>query len=202
MTERGSNKRDEAATRRRWVSLAETVAIAGVFIAGLTLYLSYVEKREDRAEQAATKQEQTRAGNVVTLRAAREKGGNRLVLTDAAHSIDSIDVTFPSKLGVQTHEAVVTPVIEADWVKGEMLTLTDGGKDKANGKLPVLIVSTFWDGETKRTDRAIYDVVWRTEGQFLGGRAFKLEGLVLRERGGDQKRLDAIWKTAAPKPDK
>ena len=195
-------RHDEAATRRRWVSLAETVAIAGVFIAGLTLYFSWVEKREDRREQAAAKQEQTRAGNVVTLRATREKGGNRLLLADSGHQIDSVDVTFPSSLGVQPHEAVVAPAIEADWVKGEMLTLTDGGSDKTSGKLPVLIASTFWDGETKRVDRAIYDVIWKTEGQFLGGRAFKLEGLVLRERGGDQRRLDAIWKKIAPKPEK
>lgn len=195
------HRHDEAATRRRWVSLAETVAIAGVFIAGLTLYFSWVEKREDRAEQAAAKQAEQRAGNVVTLRATRAKGGKRLLLSDSAHQIDSIDVTFPSQLGVQQQEAVAKPAIEADWVKGEMLTLTDGGKDNAKGKLPVLIASTFWDGETKRTDRAIYDVVWATEGKLIMGREFKLEGLVLRERGGDQRRLDAIWKKVAPRKD-
>lgn len=190
--------RDQA-TRRRWISLAETVAIAGVFIAGLTLYLSWVEKRDDRAQQAAAKQAETRAGSVVTLRATREKGGARLVLADSAHPVDSVDVSFPSALGVQPREAVLKPEIEADWVKGEMLTLTDGGEDEASGKLPVLIASTYWDGDTKRTDRAIYDVVWKTEGQMLAGRAFKLEGLMLRERGGDQRRLDAIWKKVAPR---
>ena len=111
-------------------------------------------------------------------------------------------MTFPLALGVLTQEAVLKPAIEADWIKGEMLTLTDGGEDEASGRLPVLIASTYWDGDTKRTDRAIYDVIWRTEGQMLAGRAFKLEGLVLRERGGDQARLDAIWKQTAPKPKK
>lgn len=191
---------EQARTRRRWISLAEAVAVAGVLIAGLTLYTSWSDKREERAEQAATKQAGSHAASVITLRATREKSGGRLMLADAAHPVDSIDVTFPTILGVQAQEAVLKPVIEADWVKGKMLALTDGGEDKATGRLPVLIASTFWDGETKRTDRAIYDLVWRTEGQLLAGRAFKLEGLVLRERGGSQARLDAIWKQIAPKP--
>ena len=194
-----SETADQAATRRRWVTLAEVVAVAGVLIAALTLYLSWSDKQEERAEAAAAKQAEGKAASVVTLRATREGGGDTLTLADTAHPVDSIDVTFPSALGVSTQEAVLKPAIEADWVKAPMLTLTDGGKDEATGRLPVLIASTFWDGDTKRTDRAIYDVIWKTEGQMLAGRAFKLEGLVLRERGGSQKRLDAIWQQTAPK---
>lgn len=201
MSNTGQETPDQARTRRRWISLAEVVAVAGVLIAGVSLYLSWSDKREERAEAAAVKQAEGRAASVVTLRASREKGGQRLTLADPAHPVDAIDVTFPSDLGVQSQEAVLKPAIDADWVKGEMLTLTDGGKDEANGRLPVLIASTFWDGDTKRTDRAIYDVIWRTKGQMLAGRDFKLEGVVLRERGGDQKRLDAIWKTVAPRKD-
>ena len=45
---------DQARTRRRWITLAEVVAVAGVVIAALTLYLNVSDRRADRAERAAT----------------------------------------------------------------------------------------------------------------------------------------------------
>lgn len=195
-----SETREQAATRRRWISLAEAVAVAGVLIAGISLYLNWADKREERAELAAAKSVQTRAASVITLRPTSEKSGDRVTLADPQHPVDSITVTFPAALGVQTQEAVLKPAIDADWIKDEMLKLTDGGADEQSGRLPVMIASTFWDGDVKRVDRAIYDVIWKTNGQLLGGRAFNLEGAVLRERGGSQKRLDALWKQVEPKP--
>ncbi len=191
---------DQARTRRRWITLAEAVAVAGVLIAALTLYLSWSEKRDERAEKAATAQAETKAASVITLRATRPKGGERLELADAAHPVDSIDVTFPTALGVSAQTGLVKPVIEAGWVKSELLDLA---KDRKSGRLPVLITSTFWEGADKRTDRAIYDVAWERDGGGMGGLlgdGLKLEGMALRERGGSQARLDAIWTQIAPKP--
>lgn len=187
---------EQAQTRRRWITLAEAVAVAGVLIAALTLYLSWSDKRDERAEQAASRQAQTRTASVITLRGTRAKGGERLELADPAHPVDTITVTFPTALGVGVKEAALKPAIEADWPAAPLRDLTDG---KATGRVPVLIASTFWDGETKRIDRAIYDVIWSIEDGLLG-RDFKLDGLMLRERGGSQARLDAIWKQVAPKP--
>lgn len=191
---------DQAATRRRWITLAEAVAVTGVLIAALTLYLSWSDKREERAEKAAAAQSEGKAATVVTLRASQAKGGERLDLADPAHPIDGIDIAFPTPLGVTAQTGLVRPTIEAEWFKKALLDAT--GDAKA-GKLPVLITSTMWEGDTKRTGRAIYDVAWKREAGGLGGLlgdGLKLEGMALRERGGDQARLDTIWKQTAPKP--
>lgn len=186
---------EQAATRRRWISLAEAVAVAGVLIAAISLYLSWSDKREERAEKAAAAQTETKAASVITLRAAVAKGGERLDLADAAHPVDGVDVAFPTALGVSAQTGLVKPAIEAGWVKDQLLSAAG---DTKSGRLPVLITSTFWEGEVKRTDRAIYDVAWRSEGG-LFGHSLKLDGMALRERGGSQARLDALWKASAKK---
>jgi hypothetical protein len=187
---------DQAATRRRWISLAEVVAVAGVVIAALSLYLSWADKREERAEKAAAVQQETRKAAVITLRATRAKGGERLEVADSAHPVDTVDIAFPTPLGVSAQTGLVKPVIDAKWIEGPVLDLDKS--DKARGRVPVLITSTFWEGDTKYTAPAIYDVAWKADGG-LFGRSLKLEGLSLRERGGSQARLDAIWKQIAPK---
>ncbi len=189
---------EQAAPRRRWISLAEAVAVAGVLIAAISLYLSWSDKREERAEKAAAAQTETKAASVITLRATVAKSGERLDLADTAHPVDGVDVAFPAALGAPAQTALVKPVIEAGWIKDPLLTAAGNAK---SGRLPVLITSTFWEGEVKRTDRAIYDIAWRSEGG-LFGHSLKLDGMALRERGGSQARLDAIWKQVAPKPNK
>lgn len=187
---------DQAATRRRWITLAEAVAVAGVLIAALTLYLSWSDRREERAAQAASARQEMRKASVITLRATRARDGERLALADSAHPVDSIDVAFPAALGVPSQDGLVEPAIEARWIEDALLALNK--RDKARGRLPVLITSTFWEGETRRTAGAIYDVAWKADGG-LFGRSLKLEGMALRERGGNQSRLDAIWRRVAPK---
>jgi len=56
----------------------------------------------------------------------------------------------------------------------------------------------YFDGDTTRSASGIYDVIWKTEGRMLRGRALKLEGLRVRQRGGDQAKLDAIWAKEKP----
>lgn len=184
---------DQARTRRRWITLAEAVAVAGVIIAALSLYLGWADRQEERAEKAAAAQSQTKAASVITLRATRAKDGARLDLADAAHPVDGVDIAFPTALGTSAQTGLVKPAVEAKWLKPG----TDNAK---TGRVPILITSTFWEADVKRTDRAIYDVAWRKDNGLFGD-SVKLEGMALRERGGSQARLDAIWKTIAPKPD-
>ena len=60
----------------------------------------------------------------------------------------------------------------------------------------VLITASYVDGDVTRTARGIYDVLWSTHGRMLRGRALELTGLRLRQRGGDQAALDALWPRA------
>ena len=107
-------------------------------------------------------------------------------------------IAFPKALGVATQRPAGEPAIEAKPFAGALLKLTDGGADDRSGRLPVLVTASYLDGDATRTARGIYDVIWRTRGRLLQGRALELTGLRLRRRGGDQAALDAAWAREKP----
>ena len=190
---------EAAATRRRWVSLAELVGVAGLVIAALGLWLSYSDRRADETAKQAEQAIEAKVRTLVMLKATGS--GDSLTLLDAAHDVQTIDVTFPKSLGVAGQKQI-DPKIEASWMAEPILKLTDNGPDTVEGRVPVLVVASYWDADVERHDSAIYDVTWKTEGRFLQGRALKLTGLKLRERTKSTARLDAIWATEKPKPSK
>jgi hypothetical protein len=194
------DRAEAAATRRRWVTLAEVVGVAGLIIAALSLWMSWSDRRADEQEKQAEKASESKARTLVLLTATPEHGGARLALKDEAHAIQSIDVRFPAALGVSAQTSVLEPHIQSDWFADAILKATDGGPDAREGRLPVLITSSYWDADKQRSDSAIYDVVWQTEGRVLRGRTLRLKGVVLRERTSQPARLEAIWAREKPKP--
>ncbi len=192
-------RKDAAATRRRWVSLAEAVAVAGVIIGALTLWMSWSDRRSDEAAKVATETAEAREKARVDLSATVEDGGRTLALKDERHDLSDAVVAFPKSLGIATQRPSGDPAIDADWFAKPLLTLTDGGPDERTGRLPVLLTVRYWDGDTARTATGIYDVVWKTEGRMMRGRALTLQGLRLRQRGGSQAQLEAAWAREKPK---
>ena len=197
MTERGSETADQANTRRRWITLAEVVAVAGVLIAALTLYNGWADRRADQADRAAAQAGEARERSRIDLTASVKDGGKTLVLSDDKHDLRDMTVTFPKALGVATQSPAET-AIDAGWFDAPMLKLTDGGADDRTGRLPVLIGVTYWDGDVARTSTGIYDIVWRTHGRTIFGRSFKVEGLRLRQRTGTAAMLEAAWTREKP----
>lgn len=191
-------KAEAAATRRRWITLGEVVAVAAVVISGLTFWNSWAERRdaaaERQAERAAESKEKA-VGGAVLLTGAAQDDGATLALSDPAHRIQQIEVRFPKALGVPARTSVLEPEIDAEWIAEPLLKMTDGGPDRREGRLPVAITASYWGAETQRQSTAIYDLVWRTEPRTLQGRALKLRGVILRERvsGNGQARIDAMW---------
>lgn len=193
-----AERQEAAATRRRWITLAEVVAVAGVIIAALTLYNSWSERRDAEAEKVAAQASAAGERTRIDLTATVKDGGDALLLRDARHEIQDVTVTFPKAIGVSPQHAGADPEIEADWFGAPLLKLTDHGTDDRTGRLPVLVTVQYFDGDATRTGSGIYDLVWKTEGRFLRGRALKLEGLRVRERGGSQARVDALWGREKP----
>lgn len=193
-------KAEAAATRRRWINLGEFVAVAGLIIALLGLYLNWTDRREDAAEKQVATAKAERESARFELRAVAAAKGTALTLQhDDRHPIRDATVSFPTELGIGSKDTVADQ-IERGWFERALLKVTDGGPDARSGRLPVLIVLTYWDGDTPRTTRGIYDIGWKTqEGTFPFGRTLKLESLRLHELGGDQKRLDALWAAERPK---
>lgn len=202
-TERAVAKAEAAATRRRWLTLAEVVAIAGVVIAGLTLWNNWQGREADQAAQRAAATQAASAAHangVVTLTATSKHDGEMLALKDAQHNIQSIEVRFPTALGVAPQSSTVDLTIESGWFDKALLDATAKGPDDQSGRLPVLITADYWDGEQHMSDAAIYDVIWQTHGRLLRGRALELKGIVLERRHGvTQTAVDALWKARKPK---
>ncbi len=190
---------EAAATRRRWINLGEFIAVAGLIIAAVSLYLNWSDRRADDADKQIAAVKAARNEARFDIRAVATANGGALVLQhDDRHPIRDATVTFPGDLGVGSKDTVGDS-IDRGWFEQALLKASDSGPDKAGGRLPVLIALTYWDGDTPRTARGIYDIGWRTEGRFLLGRSLKLESLRLHELGGDQRRLDVIWAAEKPK---
>jgi hypothetical protein len=198
MTETREDRKEAAATRRRWVTLAEVVAVAGVLIAALTWWQGWSDRRADQADKAATAAEQARERGRVDLTATVRDNGRELLLADAAHEISEATVTWPSALTSEVQRPPAEPVVAIAPVERALLKATDGGADDRSGRVPALVSVTYLDGDVRRTASSIYDVIWRTEGRVLRGRTIRFEALRLRERGGTARRLDAIWAREKP----
>lgn len=187
---------DQARTRRRWITLAELVAVAGVVIAALTLYLNVSDRHADQAARAAAAQKDAQAASRVELTGTVD--GDAIALKDPRHDITDTTILFPKALGVG-RQSPVEPRIDAEIFRKPLLKLTDGGPDAQTGRLPVLITTRYWDGDATRSARGLYDVIWRTHGRRLFGRALTLEGFRLRQTGGDVAALERAWKAAKPR---
>lgn len=183
----------DQATRRRWVTLAEVVGLAGVLIAAVSLWMSWSDRQQDQAERSADKAQVAKAQTVVRLRGTVASHGKTVTLADATQQVETVDVTFPAALHVPPRSGIVPPRIETEWFQAALLKATDGGADAQEGHLPVLIVSHWADADATRRDTAIYDIVWKTEGRLLRGRDLTIEGIVLRERSAKAARLDQLW---------
>ena len=196
-----ADRADAAAIRRRWITMGEIVGIAGLLISALALWNSYADRRTDEAERQAEAARATRAQSAVILTGTPRHGGDELALSDPAHPVQSVTVSFPSALGVAPQSSVPNPIIAARWFAKPLIAHADQAQAAQRGRLPVLIAADYWQADAHVVDRAIYDIVWRSEGRVLRGRVIRLEGLILRERGKpDQARLDRLWPKIAAAP--
>jgi hypothetical protein len=185
---------ERAAIRRRWISLAEWVGIAALLVSVIGLWMSWSDHKADQTERASESAEKS----IVTFTASRSGGGAVLDLSDPDHRIQEIDVTFPPALGAESQTSLSSPQINAQWLDKALLAATDKGKDDREGRVPVLITARWWNGDAQKTDRAIYQVRWKTAGRLFRGRTVSLEGASLAERGGSPARLDALWAKEKP----
>jgi len=179
--------------RRRWLTIAEIVAVAGVVIAGLSLWNNWQDRRDASATKAAERIAGAQERRRYDVQGAPTSGGDAILLAmDDAHPLTDIRVTFPAALGAGTHD-VVDRRIPLDWFAEPLRKATDGGPDDATGRVPVLIRYTYLVDDRPLAKQAIYDLVWRSHGRALRGRGFELVDFRLRQAGGGQARLDAMW---------
>ena len=188
-------KAEAAATRRRWINLGEFVAVVGLIIAGVSLWLSYADRKADLADKQAEKTAE--ASDKARYQVKASMRGNDVVINaDDRHDLGDISVTFPTALDVSPQTST-TQTIPAGWYDSALLKATDGGSDVQTGKLPVLLTVNYMDDDKPLSTTGIFDIVWKTDGRMLRGRALHIVAMRLHERGGSQKRLDALWTVKA-----
>lgn len=199
---------EAAATRRRWITLAEILGVAAVIISGLTLWNAYRERTSAEADKAAAKQEASAEARILLLRASADRDGERLALApaDGGQTIQSQNVAFPAPLGVAAVDTVSDPRIEAGWFGRALLRAREGesgeNADRGDQRLPVAITTHFFSGGGMHSDSAIYDIGYRIEeGGLLGGHKVRLRGVSRFETVAPrtaQARLDAVWRARRP----
>lgn len=193
-----AEKAEDRAIRRRWITIGEGVAVAGVLIAAGSLYLSWSEKREASAEKQAERSEEARKTASVTF--VGRARGDSIALEASDHLVEGIEITFPRSLGIPSQLALAELRIAKKSYEKPILQATDGGPDRIEGRLPVLLTTAYMDRTRRVVDKSIYDILFVTEGHMLGGRSVRPKRLVLRERvdGADATaRLDQLWAAEA-----
>jgi len=199
MTDTPEEKAEARAIRRRWITIGEMVAVAGVLIAAISLWLNWSNDRSRKQEEKAAKAAEAQEKSRYVVRAVAVGDDQLALQRDDRHSLGDVTVTFPTSLNIPPqHPAAQT--IDASAFAGELLRLTDGGPDNRTGLLPVLLSVQYWVDDREQRTTGIYDIVWKTEARPLRPRALRLIGLRLRRPGGDQAALDTAWEREAPKP--
>ncbi|MET3709453.1 hypothetical protein ABIC65_000133 [Sphingomonas trueperi] len=203
---RAKDRAEAAKVRKRWITLGEVLGVAAVLISGLTLWNNWNERRETKAEKAAT--EQRASAKVAKLVLVAADGGKQtLALKPAApeQSVQSQTILFPTALDVSPAATTGEPRIEGGWFEHALVKAREaaGLPDNSRGdeRLPVVIVTQFLADGDPHEDVALYDVGYTISGKFLGGHSVTLRGISLVakvKRDHAQARLDARWKTLLP----
>lgn len=196
-----------AATRRRWVTLGEVLAVIAICISALTLWNNWGERNDSAAGKHADAQRaSTRAVTLVLVSAS--SGASRLTLKPASgeQSIQSQRIVFPTALGAAPAETTGEPRIEAAWFEHALKNARGlahlADDSRGDERLPVAITTHFLVDGDPHEDVAIYDIGYGITGHWLGGHTVNLRGVSLVSRvktGSAQARLDARWNNLFPR---
>ncbi|SDC84613.1 hypothetical protein SAMN05444678_10693 [Sphingomonas sp. YR710] len=197
---------EAAAVRRRWINLGEILAVVAVLISALTLWNSYSDRRDSRADKAQEDAHAKVKARTLVLKATPEKDGDRLAIT--AHGDQAIEgqtIRFPTALGLDPVDTT-SPRIEQSWFASGLKSARKAAGETAEGRgdqrLPVAVTTRYYVDGAMTEDTALYDIGYATEGHFLMGTSVRLRGLSLIEHVSAKAapaRVDAIWKARHPK---
>jgi hypothetical protein len=207
---------EAAAIRRRWITLAEILGVAGLVVSGLALWNSYQERTGEAADKAAARREALAQSRTVVLRGTADRDGARLSLApaDPAQTIQSQTIVFPTALAVEPIDTVADSRIEARWFRGGILRATAEDEERAESRegdrqVPIAIVTRFYSGGSMFTDWAVYSLIYRVEGGGLfEGRKIRLRGISrlqparVENPAAARARIDAMWaaRRGGPRP--
>ncbi len=204
MTETPGERRERARVRRRWLNLGELLAIAAVLISALTFWNSYRERASSEARDNATAASASRRAATLVLRATPDRDGRALALSPRsdAQAIQGQTIRFPAALGLSAVETGSDARIERGWLEAALVKARkDAGarpETAGDARLPLLVTTSFLADGDPHTDRAVYQLGYRTSHGLLSGTSVALTGLsrdgAAASDAAGQRRIDALWR--------
>ena len=188
----------EARTRRRWITLGETVGICALIVSTLSYWDAHRERVVTRQLTPAA----ARAGPLV-LTGTVDAAGDRIALKPASTDqvIQTQTIRFPTMVRKDAIDTTGNARIEAAWFEAELRAALKGRKlHTGRHRLPVVIETTYVGGAIPATDHALYDLGYSLHGRLLRPDAVAIEGisLVHRATGDLQAEADARFVRSLP----
>jgi len=191
----------------RWLTLAETVGILALIVAGLGWWDNHRERLQQDSERvtaertAAVQARREAARSTFLLVGELGDDGDRIRLR-SAHAdqvIQTQTLVFPAAVRGDTVETTGNPRIDRSWLEDGLKKADRDRKVGAGEELrvPVGVVTTYVEAGEMKTDRSIYAVAYNLKNRLLRGATVKLEGVSLLRRGvtGDLKAaVEAAWR--------
>jgi hypothetical protein len=203
MSETPQERQEKARVRRRWLTLGETVAILAVVISALTFWNSYRERTASEAHESANDAAVSRHASTLVLKATPDANGHRLTLVPRSdtQAIQSQTIRFPGAFGISPVDTSSDARIERDWIEAALVKARKEAGAKAetagDARVPLFITTSFLVDGDPHTDRAIYELGYRTVHGFLSGTGVQLTGLsregAAKSDAAGQARVDALW---------
>ena len=207
MTETPQERREQARVRRRWLNLGELLAIAAVVISALTLWNSYRERTAAETQHSSEVATSAKKATTLVLKAVPDKDGRTLALSphDGEQAIQNQTIRFPTALGVSPVGTSGDARIERGWLEAALVRARKaaGANDETMGdaRLPLAITTIYLTDGDPHTDRAIYELGYRTSHGLLSGTSVHLRGIsregAAASDAAAQARIDALWGAAA-----
>ena len=164
----------ESRTRRRWISLGETIALAALIVSAFGVWIAWKSSSENKPTQIV----EQRQVIPLTLRGKAQDEGRRLEITpiEASHALETLTLTVKGSSPIQMGSDGVLDASDVESV------LPGRGKDeKGSQSIPVRIQARYVEAGADRRGGGNYVLRYRWEGGGLfGGRSLRLTGLSRR----------------------
>ncbi|HVY33078.1 MAG TPA: hypothetical protein VG960_01535 [Caulobacteraceae bacterium] len=201
---------DKHEAERKWrlkspIPLGQAVAVAGVVIAALGLYVSYAQRQADKQQAELESQQRAQAQSILVLRGEGEGGRIRLIPANPDQVVQSQAIYFPAALRGGPVHITGDGRIDAGWfADGLKRALHGAADDGAERDLTVGVSTTFVQGGQVMTDNSLYQLGFTVHPRLLQGAEVSIEGIALGRRAVAtplQNAVDEAWvRQMAPKP--
>ena len=159
-------------TRRRWISLGETIAIAALIVSAVGVWIAWKSSNNDRPTRVV----EQRSAVPLALRGTTDSDGRTLTIlpADPGHALQSLRLTIK---GAPPIEVGSDGRVSADDVESALKGREKEAKD-VTLSVPVRIEAHYVEAGADRRGGGSYTLRYKWEGGGLfGGRSVRLVGL-------------------------